>query len=903
MPADLAYHAMFQSVSDAIIVLSEDGRALDCNPAALALYRCTREQIIGTTPDNWSPEFQPDGRRSALASAEIIERTMRGEVMRFGWVNQRMDGTLVHVEATVSLIASSDARRFVVVSRDITAQTMAAEALTKRVEILTQPTTGSPVVFEDLFSLETIQRIQDDFAAATGVASLITYPDGRPITAPSNFTALCSDIIRKTERGCANCFKSDAAIGRYHPEGPIVQPCLSGGLWDAGASITLDGRHIANWLIGQVRDETQTDAGMRAYARTIGANETEFMAAFYQVPAMSRERFEKIAQALFTLAKQLSVSAYQNLQQARHIAERKQSEEALAHSEERWKFAVEGAGDGVWDWNIQTGDAVFSKRWKEMIGFADSEIENNASEWSSRVHPEDLPKVMTSLHDHLDGKTLAASVEFRMLCKDASWLWVLGRGMVVSRDADGKPARLVGTNTDISERRAAAEKIEHLAFYDSLTDLPNRRLLGDRLERALTSSARHHRTGALMLLDMDNFKKLNDTMGHDIGDQFLVEVARRLRASIREGDTVARQGGDEFVVILEDLSEEALAPMQAEMIAVKILKAVSEPYVLDLSATGGAGATRRYHCTSSIGIALFQNSTLSVDELMRRADTAMYQAKAAGRNALRFFDPDMQAVVAAHAAMDDDLRTAVLYNHFALHYQAQVDGEGRLTGVEALLRWSHPQRGVVSPTEFIPMAESSGLILPLGNWVLQTACAQLAQWATQPAMAHLTLAVNVSARQLKMPNFVEEVLAVIAHHRANPQRLKLELTESLLVDDVDDVIIKMSDLKAQGVSFSLDDFGTGYSSLSYLKRLPLDQLKIDRSFVRDVLTDPNDATIARTVVALAQTFGLSVIAEGVETEAQRAFLAANGCTAYQGYLFGRPMPVEELIAAWYAEPS
>jgi EAL domain-containing protein (putative c-di-GMP-specific phosphodiesterase class I) len=244
-----------------------------------------------------------------------------------------------------------------------------------------------------------------------------------------------------------------------------------------------------------------------------------------------------------------------------------------------------------------------------------------------------------------------------------------------------------------------------------------------------------------------------------------------------------------------------------------------------------------------------------------------------------------------------------LYNHFALHYQAQVDGEGRLTGVEALLRWSHPQRGVVSPTEFIPMAESSGLILPLGNWVLQTACAQLARWAAQPETAHLTIAVNVSARQLKMPNFVEEVLAVIAHHHANPKRLKLELTESLLVDDVDDVVTKMSDLKAQGVSFSLDDFGTGYSSLSYLKRLPLDQLKIDRSFVRDVLTDPNDATIARTVVALAQTFGLSVIAEGVETEAQRAFLAANGCTAYQGYLFGRPMPVEELIAAWYAEPS
>jgi EAL domain-containing protein (putative c-di-GMP-specific phosphodiesterase class I) len=354
------------------------------------------------------------------------------------------------------------------------------------------------------------------------------------------------------------------------------------------------------------------------------------------------------------------------------------------------------------------------------------------------------------------------------------------------------------------------------------------------------------------------------------------------------------------VVILEGLSENVLAPMQAEMIAVKILKAVSEPYVLDLAATGGAGATRSYHCTSSIGIALFQDTEISVDELMRRADTAMYQAKAAGRNVLRFFDPEMQAAVAAHAAMDDDLREAVLCNHFALYYQAQVDDAGRLTGVEALLRWPHSQRGMVSPTEVIPLAEAGSLILPLGNWVLETACAQLARWAVQPGMAHLTIAVNVSARQLKLPGFVADVLAVIAHHRANPLRLKLELTESLLVDDVDDIIAKMSALKAQGVSFSLDDFGTGYSSLSYLKRLPLDQLKIDRSFVRDVLIDPNDATIARTIVALARTLGLSVIAEGVETEAQRAFLADNGCTAYQGYLFGRPMPVEEFTEAWSA---
>lgn len=575
------------------------------------------------------------------------------------------------------------------------------------------------------------------------------------------------------------------------------------------------------------------------------------------------------------------------------ITERKKAEAALLESEERWKFALEGAGEGVWDWNIQTGDAVYSRRWKEMLGFAEGEIANNSSEWSSRVHPEDMPRVMAVIQAHIDGKTPSAAIEFRMLCKDGSWLWTLGRGMVVSRDASGKPFRLVGTNADISERKASADKIERLAFYDPLTDLPNRRLVLDRLEQALSSSTRHHRYGALMLLDMDDFKTLNDTLGHDIGDQFLVEVATRLQAAVREGDTVARHGGDEFVVILEDLSEDALAAMQAESVAVKILHAVSQPYLLDLAVREGLQDTRSYHCTSSIGITLFRDNSLSADELMRRADTAMYQAKAGGRNALRFFDPEMQAVVTARATLESDLREAVREGQFCLYYQPQVDSAGNRTGAEALVRWQHPRRGLVPPVEFIPQAEATGLIIPIGHWVLETACAQLVAWETVAGMSDLIVAVNVSARQFRQADFVGQVLAIIDSTGVNPMKLKLELTESLLLDDVEDIITKMTALKAVGIGFSLDDFGTGYSSLSYLKRLPLDQLKIDRSFVRDVLTDANDATIARTIVALAQSMGLAVIAEGVETEAQREFLAANGCNAFQGYLFGRPMPQGE----------
>jgi EAL domain-containing protein (putative c-di-GMP-specific phosphodiesterase class I) len=347
-------------------------------------------------------------------------------------------------------------------------------------------------------------------------------------------------------------------------------------------------------------------------------------------------------------------------------------------------------------------------------------------------------------------------------------------------------------------------------------------------------------------------------------------------------------------VILEDLDAEAVAAMQAESVAVKIQAALNQPYLFDLSLVGGDNDTRSYHCTASIGIALFRDQSLSVDELMKRADTAMYQAKAAGRNTLRFFDPDMQAVVSARATLNADLRTAIRENQFLLHYQSQFDAEGRMTGAEALVRWQHPRRGLVFPAEFIPLAEDSGLILPLGHWVLETACRQLLVWAQQPDMAHLTVAVNVSGRQFYQMDFVEQVLAVLHETGADPQKLKLEVTESLLLHDMKDIIVKMTALKAEGVTFALDDFGIGYSSLSYLKRLPLAQLKIDQSFVRDVLTDSNDAAIVRTIIALGQSLGLAVIAEGVETAGQREFLARQGCHAYQGNLFGRPGPAELL---------
>ena len=450
---------------------------------------------------------------------------------------------------------------------------------------------------------------------------------------------------------------------------------------------------------------------------------------------------------------------------------------------------------------------------------------------------------------------------------------------------DGQTTHYVAAFSDTTESKEAEEQIRNLAFYDPLTGLPNRRLLMDRLQQGQAISARSRHQGALLFIDLDQFKTLNDTMGHDVGDLLLQQVSERLTGCVRDGDTVARLGGDEFVVMLEELSENPEeAATQARVAGENILAALNQPYQL---------AGHEHHSTPSIGVTLYCGHEITIDEMLKRADLAMYQSKASGRNAMRFFDPQMQAVISNRVALEKEMRLALQRGEFLLYYQAQVCGDGCIMGAEALVRWQQPERGMVSPGAFISLAEDTGLIMPLGQWVLETACAQLAAWAMRPDMAHLTLAVNVSARQFKHPNFVEQVLAALAQTKANPHQLKLELTEGMLLDDVEAVIAKMNALKAHGVTFSLDDFGTGYSSLSYLKRLPLYQLKIDQSFVRDVLTDPNDAAIAQTIVTLAHSMGLAVIAEGVETEAQREFLDHSGCRAFQGYLFSKPVPVKD----------
>jgi diguanylate cyclase (GGDEF)-like protein len=445
---------------------------------------------------------------------------------------------------------------------------------------------------------------------------------------------------------------------------------------------------------------------------------------------------------------------------------------------------------------------------------------------------------------------------------------------------------------EITHRKVSEARIEHLAFFDSLTGLPNLLLLRERLESSLARAIHRGNMGAVLFIGLDDFKTLNDTLGHDTGDLLLKQVSSRLSDCVRKSDTLARLGGDEFVVVLEGLSDDAeLAAAEARASGEKIFEAFFQPYKI---------GNYEYDSTTSIGIAVFPIFSDTVDDLLTRGDLAIHKAKAQGRSTMCFFDPEMQTTVASRAELQSDLRRALQNDEFEVHYQPQVNNEGYVTGAEALLRWSHPRRGSVPPSEFIRLAEESGLIVDVGCWVLETSCTQLAEWAKRPDMEHLTVSVNVSIRQLLDSNFVSVVRHALQRSGADPLRLKLEITESFVMERVDDVIAKMSTLKSSGVGFSLDDFGTGHSSLAYLKRLPLDQLKIDRSFVTDVLTNAKDASIARTIITLGQNLNLLVIAEGVETKEQRDFLERQGCYIYQGYFFSPALTAsrfEEYVAS------
>ena len=876
------------------------------------------------------------------------------------------------------------------------------------------------VSFEDLFALDEIQRIQDEFAAATQVASIITRPDGTPITAPSNFTRFCRDVVRKTEKGLANCQASDAELGCGGLSGPIVKPCWSAGLWDAGVPIIVAGHHVGNWLIGQVRDETQTEESALAYAEQIGADKVACINAYRDIPIMPVAQFEKVAQALFTLASQLSRAAFQNMLLARSearlrelaaeqqaildgsdysiistntngiilsfnraaqrmlgylpkevigkqtpefihdsseiaerarelsaelgmqvqpgfevlvalpkrglvderewnyidkggrrfpvrvsvtplrgsegqitgyvgiaadLGERKQAEAELRGSEMRYRALFEGVGEGIFlmlkERFVDCNPAIlriFGCRREDIIGAA-------PYQYSPQFQPDGRASVEVA-HEKIAGASGGETqfFEWQHLRQDGT---PFDAAVTLSVVEIGGEPHLLATVRDISERKQSAAKIRHLAYYDQLTKIPNRSLLLDRLGQEIRECRATGMRAALLLIDVLSFKLINNSLGHINGDQLLRQIAHRLAKCGGEAGTVARLNADIFALLLPNMGDTELATLTGvELAAQQIFSQFEQSFSLNGIAQ---------HCNVAVGATVFGSEAETPESLLSEVELAVQEAKRQRDNTVKFYDPALQSLASRRAQIEESLRRAIEQKEFVLHYQPQLS-RGRLVGLEALIRWQHPEKGMVSPGDFIPVTEETGLIIPIGDWVIREACEQIKQWATHPVLAGVTVAVNIATSQISSPNFVERVLNIIAQTNAPPQMLKLELTESALARDSDSVVERMRALRMAGIQFSLDDFGTGYSSLSYLKRLPIDQIKIDQSFVRDLLTDQDDAMIAKTIINLAIDFGMGVIAEGVETEAQQAFLERLGCHAFQGYLYARPMPARDLEA-------
>jgi diguanylate cyclase (GGDEF)-like protein/PAS domain S-box-containing protein len=554
----------------------------------------------------------------------------------------------------------------------------------------------------------------------------------------------------------------------------------------------------------------------------------------------------------------------------------------LREQADHLKQAQHIARVGSWKYLVSENHLSLSDEILYMYGLTPAEFGGTMEAFIDLVHPEDRHGVRSAQETAM--RYGNASVQCRVMRKDGKirYFEIIGQLFCEKNGQD----YLAGTTQDITEQKVAEHRISQLAYLDQLTGLPNRKFVLDRIDRLV---AMHHRTpqdGAVLFIDLDNFKALNDTHGHDKGDMLLKQVAQRLQTCVRHYDCVGRFGGDEFVVLLEHIGTGSIdEATHACQVAQKILSVLNEPYLLE---------TLHHRITPSIGIAIFDSEMVSTSDLLRRADMAMYKAKAEGRNAVRFFSAGMQDAVNARSQLEADLRQGLAAREFYLAYQPQVDHKGQIVGVEALLRWQHPRRGLVMPAQFIALAEELGLIAEIGKWLLEQACQQLVQWTNDPPTQHLTLAVNVSVRQFRHPAFIDHTTETLTRTGAAPGKLKIEITESMLISDIEETRRKMMALKAIGVRFALDDFGTGFSSLAYLQELPLDELKIDQSFIRNITTDKNNAAITRSIIALAHNLGLSVIAEGVETEDQRQFLAEEGCSTFQGYLYHKPLAAQTI---------
>ena len=555
--------------------------------------------------------------------------------------------------------------------------------------------------------------------------------------------------------------------------------------------------------------------------------------------------------------------------------------EALRNSEERYARAVSGSNDGIWDWDLESDTIFFSARWKSMLGYGELDIGQRPDEWFSRAHADDVQHLQEEIQAHLAGAKTQLECEYRIRHRDDSYRWVLCRGVAV-RDSLGKALHIAGSHADITEQRKLTEELKHRALYDVLTDLPNRALFIDRLERTILRAQRFDDyLFAVLFMDVDRFKTINDSLGHVAGDELLVSIARRLETCLRPGDTVARLGGDEFTLLLEDVG----SPEEALRVVGRIQELLTEPCNIQ---------GHPLVSTASIGIAFGTKEHERAIDILRDADTAMYRAKTRGKARYEIFDSSMHVYAITLLELESDLRLAIEQEQLCLHYQPIWSASSNhVVGVEALVRWQHPLRGLLAPQEFIPLAEETGLIIALGEWVLRHACQQHAAWMAAGS-SPIRLAINLSVRQFQHRQFIETVESVLQETGMDRSLLEFEITESVAMSTVESSIAIAHKLRDLGAQLSIDDFGTGYSSLSYLRRIPLHTLKIDQSFVADVISSHDAAAITRAIIALGNSLKLRIVAEGVETTEQLALLRSQGCDEVQGYLLGRPLPAKQI---------
>lgn len=828
--------------ADAIEITDTEAKFEYVNPAFEKTTGYTRAEVLGKT----SASLLRSGKHDAAFYQQMSNTISSGGIWSGTYIGKRKDGSLYYQEATISPVCNSAGKiiHHVAVKRDITERKRLEERLAKINECFLK------------FGTDPTENI-NQLTAVCGALLEAT-----------------STIYSRVEKGMLCLVGQWQIPAGYktvdHLEGHICYDVIQQGGNEPFVVIKLPTTTYAQ------TDHNVMSYGLKTYIGQAVKCQDIFigsLCAVYQNDVIPSEADKTV---IGIIAAAIAVEE-----------ERRWTQEALKESEERYALAARGANDGLWDWNLQNHEIYFSTRWKSMLGYAETEITNSVEEWFSRLHPQDIEQVKTAIAAHLELQTPHCETEYRILHKDGSYRWILCRGLAV-RNADAKPYRIAGSQTDITDRKQAEEQLRHNAFYDALTQLPNRVLFMDRLSNAIARAKRSENyLFAVLFLDLDRFKVINDSLGHLVGDQLLIAIARRVETCLRTGDTFARLGGDEFTILLDGIDD----VQDAIQVGDRILKELTLPFNLN---------GHEVFTTASIGIALSTTSYDKPEDVLRDADTTMYRAKAGGKARSEVFDSTMRIQAIARLQLETDLQWALKRQEFQLYYQPIVSlNNGNIKGFEALVRFCHPIRGLVEPAEFIPLTEETGLIVPLGYWVLREACRQIKAWQIQFPATPLTITVNISGKQLLQADLVEQIKQILQETNLEPHSLGLEITESAIIENAESAAIMLSQLKRLGVRLYMDDFGTGYSSLSYLHRFPIDTLKIDRSFVTNVDVDPEKIEIIRTVIALAGNLGMDVVAEGVETNKQMHQLKALNCEFGQGYFFSKPLDskmAEALIA-------